>query len=281
MDREELKDIARHTIKVIDKGYYTIGNTMFYIANAAEDSKTRTKLYTEDERISLRKEPEAENICHIEVTKETTLMAAKRLKDLDDNVAVLNFASAKKPGGGFLNGSVAQEETIARASTLYDTLTKYNDTFYKYNIGRNSPYYTDRIIYSPNVIVFKNDACVLLGEPYKINIITSPAVNAGEVYEKNNRNADADLNKIEEKIFNVMEERIRRIIKIAIINGNTSIVLGAFGCGVFRNKIEDIASMFKEVLIGEGYASFFTNITFAVYDKSGNEAVEKFKKYFY
>jgi hypothetical protein len=58
---------------------------------------------------------------HIEVTGESTLAAAARLAKTGP-VLALNFASAKNPGGGFLSGAQAQEESLARASTLYASL---------------------------------------------------------------------------------------------------------------------------------------------------------------
>ena len=36
---------------------------------------------------------------------------------------VMNFANAHRPGGGFLNGSRAQEESLCRCSTLYKSIS--------------------------------------------------------------------------------------------------------------------------------------------------------------
>jgi uncharacterized protein (TIGR02452 family) len=201
------------------------------------------------------------------------MSAAKRIYNKTKTVCVLNFASAKHPGGGFINGSMAQEESIAYISALYDSLTKYYLDFYKYHLEKCNSFYSDRIIYSKDVIVFKDENYNLLKNPYFINVITSPAVNAGVII-KNNKSKQI------EQINLIMEQRIRKIIKVAIKNGNKNIVLGAFGCGVFKNKIEDIAKIFKKILIKEGYDKYFETIVFAIYDKSGDKTLNDFRKNF-
>ena len=89
----------------------------------------------------------------IEVTNESSLSASRRL---GGDAACLVFASAKNPGGGFLNGARAQEESIARVSALYACQTSVPQ-FYALPRQAQDLRYSDRVIYSPRVPVFRPD----------------------------------------------------------------------------------------------------------------------------
>ena len=119
---------------------------------------SRTKLYEEDKKIELEKQNRRGNIV---LLKTSTLNATKHFKD---KVCVLNFASATNPGGGVKNGSNAQEESICRVTSLYKELsTKYLfDNFYTYHRERKNTLYTDRVIYSENVLILKEKVCFLI-----------------------------------------------------------------------------------------------------------------------
>lgn len=154
------------------------------------------------------------------------------------NIIALNFASATTPGGGYKGGSTAQEESLCRASMLYPCLTK-DLTMYKLNRAKYSPLYTDRMIYSENVPVMRNDSGELLDNPILTSFITSPAVNrtvASKIFIK-----DATINK-------TMDIRIRKIISLALQNNPSIIVLGAFGCGVFGNKRDVVYKIFEDAI---------------------------------
>jgi uncharacterized protein (TIGR02452 family) len=168
----------------------------------------------------------------------------------------LNFASAKNPGGGFQSGARAQEESLARASGLYATLA--GDRMYDHHRSRHDPMYTSWVIYSPDVPVFRLDDGELLDEPYLCSFLTSPAVNVGALHNRDRRC---------DEIHRVMQERVERVLGVAAMHGHEVLVLGAWGCGVFKNNPRQIAELFRIALTGR-FRGAFTQVVFAVLDSS-------------
>lgn len=202
-----------------------------------------------------------------EVTDETTLEAAKRVCKEDENANpfILNFASAKNPGGGFLGGAQAQEESLARSSSLYPCLAA-NFEMYEFNRRGKSCLYSDWMIYSPKVPVFRNDDGSLIQKPYLVSFMTSPAVNAGVVKQK-------EANKIH-LIEGTNRERARKFLWIANQYQHKTLILGAWGCGVFQNEPQMIARIFNDLLKGE-FANNFERVIIAIYDKTPPRKVYK------
>eukprot|EP00004_Rigifila_ramosa_P023047 TRINITY_DN6410_c0_g1_i2.p1 TRINITY_DN6410_c0_g1~~TRINITY_DN6410_c0_g1_i2.p1 ORF type:complete len:341 (-),score=58.74 TRINITY_DN6410_c0_g1_i2:4-1026(-) len=195
----------------------------------------------------------------ISVTNESTLMAAARLvhKHGDRTVAALNFASARNPGGGFLGGAQAQEESLARSSGLYGCLNQPRVSA-GYVANRQGPtgLYTHHMIYSPLVPVFRSDNGQLLPVHYRLNFISAPAVNAGVCLPRNLATPA--------EVEATNRERIERILRCAIAHGHRVLVLGAFGCGVFKNNPDQIARLFAQTLQSEWAQGQFDEIVFAI-----------------
>ena len=59
-------------------------------------------------------------------------------------------------------------------------------------------------------------------------------------------------------------KKMEAMLNIFIENGNTCIILGAWGCGAFGNPAEDIAQMFKSLLLSPTYCDRFEHVVFAV-----------------
>ena len=147
--------------------------------------------------------------------------------------AVLNFASFKNPGGGFINGAYAQEEALCHESFLFNVLREFRE-YYSWNQKHlNRGLYMSRAIYTPDVVFERGD------QTAKCDVITCAAPN---------RTLSIRYKRFSgEENSEAIRERIRLIKTIAEENEVDTIILGAFGCGVFRQKPEEIADVFEEV----------------------------------
>ncbi|MBL7975121.1 MAG: TIGR02452 family protein, partial [Candidatus Kapabacteria bacterium] len=180
-------------------------------------------------------------------------------------------ASAKNPGGGFLNGANAQEESLCRASSLYASIVSQTE-YYTANKECGTCLYTNHIIYSPDVVVFRNNFGELLEVPFGVSVITSPAVNAGVVQSREPHNIS--------QIEPTMKTRIESVLAVAAQHKHTTLVLGAWGCGVFQNNPTTVALLFNESIQNE-FKGVFNKIVFAVYDKSKSKnTLTAFRKVF-
>ncbi|MBZ9624424.1 TIGR02452 family protein [Clostridium sp. FP2] len=263
-------EIANDTLNIIKLGYYQTRKGPVKIKDYLQFAIKNTVLYNPDMGSIINskfKEIEVNdsNKAIIEITNETTLQATERLSEEgDNNLCCLNFASAKHPGGGFLKGSVAQEETLARSSGLYPCISQIQEMYNYHLYDKKTALYSDYMIYSPKVPFFKDDNGGLLENPYLASVITSAAVNAGVI----KRSEPYNISKIDE----VMINRIDKILSIGVIHGVDCIVLGAFGCGVFANDPNKVADYFKSILLNsDKYTSLYKKIVFAIYDKTPNK----------
>ncbi|HEU0032822.1 MAG TPA: TIGR02452 family protein [Kofleriaceae bacterium] len=246
--------IAKQTLAAIEAGAYTNarGEAIALregIANAVE----RTVLYELGDGLR-RGVPGARTA--ITVTDETTLEAIARLAAVRDagGLGVLNFASAKNPGGGFLRGAQAQEETLARSSALYPCLLAQPD-YYARNRAERSAIYLDLAIYSPDVPFFRDDTGGWLDEPALASVITCPAPNAGALRQHQRFDGAA--------VERALRKRAAFVLAIAAHHELDRLVLGAWGAGVFGNDPVMVATAFGELLEGT-YANVFSEIVFAV-----------------
>ena len=88
-------------------------------------------------------------VMEVSLVNEGSVDAIMRLAH--DNMAVLNFASYTHPGGQFLNGSSAQEESLCHESTLYNVLSEFHEYYKENHSTRHNFMYSNRAIYSPDV----------------------------------------------------------------------------------------------------------------------------------
>lgn len=169
---------------------------------------------------------------------------------------VLNFASYKNPGGKFLDGSSAQEESLCHESTLYNVLSDeriVRDFYAPHRGDANRCIYYDDSLITPN-IVFQREIDGKREVVYA-DVITCAAPNAHA--------AKRYFHVTEEEIHDAMCRRIFSILFHAMSNDNDVLILGAFGCGVFGNDPETVATIFRDKILNQ-FPRFFSAVVFAV-----------------
>lgn len=206
-------------------------------------------------------------VCETEISvMEGTSFAAAR-ENLDrGRVAVLNFANPHYPGGGVTQGAMAQEECLCRSSNLYPCLSSdgiFAD-FYQYHRAETDYDFSDRLIYTPGVTVFKDDAPVpeLLPreEWFQVDVITCAAP-----YLAKRRYVNQTV------LLNRFKSRIRNILEAAMEQETDVLILGAFGCGAFGNPPKVVARAFREVLEEQRYRSAFARVVFSIKSSVGGD----------
>lgn len=266
--RAQRRAIARETVQLLESSLRE-GNDLGDALRRAIDN---TVTYPPEVDLRLHVTPSSGRVTEYEVGNEGTLTAARRLARTGfPNPAVLNFASAKNPGGGFLGGSQAQEESLSRCSGLYFCIK--DGEMYKRNRGElrdKECVYSHYMMYSPEVPVFRedtNDDLLSEGDRYVVSFITAPAVNAGVARK---RGVSRDV------IASKMRERMERVLAVAALHAHEALVLGAFGCGVFGNEPAVVAALFRELLEGP-FAGRFRKVVFAVLDNREETKLRAFQ----
>lgn len=221
-------------------------------------SKANTRTYF-NENIEFKR-PIFGKQTQVTVTNHRTFEAAGLIHERypDKRIGVLNFASATNPGGGVVWGSSAQEESLCRCSTLYPVLNQKSllMNYYDFHRSRQNPLYTDGCIYTPSVKVIKSDTDyperLDSTKFFNVDVITCAAPNLRHA----DPISDAELERLHLK-------RGRRILDVAVENKIDCLVLGAFGCGAFRNNPQIVARVYAKLM--EEFKGAFDFVEFAVF----------------
>ncbi|WP_018754292.1 TIGR02452 family protein [Paenibacillus terrigena] len=268
------KEIAQETLRIQQQGYYEYDGHRIDFTAAQKHAEVSSHLITPEQGAAMVRDchvlPKSEQAALYSVSNEATVKAIVDFaKAGKDRIGVLNFASAKNPGGGFLNGAMAQEESLAASSGLYGTQLR-NEGYYTANRAYRSMMYTNHAIYSPDVVFFRDEWFNLMRQPVTASVLTLPAVNYGQVLLKGEDRQKAE---------SVMKDRMRLTLAIFACKKDKHLILGAYGCGVFRNDPLKIAGWWQDLLDNEGYGSFFSEIRFSVLDTSRDgKCIRAFEK---
>lgn len=261
MGRNENVEIFKDTERLV--------KTNERLKKSVQSSTDNQKLILEKEQIVVPSLEKYSDEAKVVVSKKRTYDAAAAYRGM--KTAVHNFASASNPGGGVTRGASAQEECLCRCSGLYFNLNTQPmwDGFYKPHRAAHNPVHNDDIIYTPEVIVFKTDTASprLMEEKdwYCVDIITCAAPNLrnnpSNQYNHGDGNKKAKIS--DKELLAIHEKRLRRILDVAVMEGDEVVILGAFGCGAFLNNPNVVALAAKNVV--KDYRKALKVIEFAVY----------------
>ena len=252
----------RNTIDIVNKGRYVTEDGTYYSFPDDSDMMCKTVFY--EREICL---PEAVQGCEqtiVEVQNIDCLYAGAQLKEQGYNPAVLNMASRRNPGGGVVTGAGAQEETLFRRTNLFRSLYQFAPFAGMYGIKTSHHQYPlDRNfggVYTPEAIYFRESeqkGYALLDNPVSLSFITVAGMNRPDLTAEG-MIADHHVEPIKNKI--------RTIFRIGLAHGHDSLVLGALGCGAFRNPPRHVARLFYEVMDELEFKNKYRRIVFAILD---------------
>lgn len=259
MRKEERIAVYENTVRIVNKGTYTSPNGKEITITDTDKMVEGTKFYGKKVIIDHKSLPKYHTV--INVIDSDCLYAAKAMLDKNLNPCVLNMASFHTPGGGVINGSSAQEENIFRRTNIFKSLYQFNSIGTQYGVKQKEERYPLDYnfggIYTPNVTVFKGSDdtnYTPLEEPFKIGVVSVAAV----------KNPRCENGKLVPWVVDIIKNKIKQILDIALSNGHDSLVLSAFGCGAYKTPPTEMARLFKEVLSSENYKDVFKEIQFAI-----------------
>ena len=264
---EDTMDWIRQNGTLRDAVEETKKRTVFYPASVLADGGSSGSADADCAAFAKRYER-----TQVEVTAFRSFAAAMREKrrEPEKRAAVLNFASATNPGGGVTRGSSAQEESLCRLSTLYPCLNtpELKRAYYDFHRQRHDALYTDVCIYTPDILVIKtdDDRPERMEEKSwcRLDVISCAAPNLRERPSNAMNPGPAKPVRITpEALLPILKQRARRILSVAAENREDILILGAFGCGAFRNPPETAARAWAEVL--PEFSGVFAKVHFAVY----------------
>jgi uncharacterized protein (TIGR02452 family) len=262
-DKHDLRaEIFRQTLAFVNAGEYSVGNRTVKIdsANVAEKSE----FFDREFRLPAK---QASHSTRFQVIEADCLETAQLLVNAGFSPCVLNLASRRNPGGGVLGGAGAQEENLFRRSNLFRSLYQYASYSEQYGIPKNEQQYPlDQNfggVYSPDITVFRgseHSGYRLLTTPFKTAFVTVAAISHPDTELKDGKIV------LSHNMFEPTKRKMRTIARIAGRYDHDALVLGAFGCGAFRNPPDYIAAFFREVFEEEEFAGRFRVVVFAIID---------------
>ncbi len=265
--RPLLQKIFADTVEIVESGAYETKTGV--LVELPDDKPMREGSVLYQQELPKASETDYEGITSVKVIEQDCLVAAKGLLERGYNPAVLNLASSWSPGGGVVQGSRAQEESIFRRTNLFRSLYQFAhggkpDMFATKPEPidlKKTPHYKEHLdyhfggIYTPGATVFRATNGELFQKPFPMSFITVAAIKE-PVLTPTGHLTEADKDQTRDKI--------RTILRIGLKHGHDSLVLGALGCGAYGNPPADVAKLFHEVIEEDEFRDKYKMFEFAI-----------------
>ena len=259
----------RSTIEIVNQGYYTTEDGKRVTFPTITRMEHETKFYKNEFRVD--NIPTNEEETKIIVRNVDCLEEGVRLCREGYNPAILNMASRRHPGGGVMLGAGAQEESLFRRTNLFRSLYQFTEYFinhvwykkYITPVSTGECYPLDRNfggIYTPGALLFREDeqhGYKLMESPECLSVISVAGMNRPKI---------KDATHIADDLIEGTKNKMRTILRIGLRHGHDSLVLGALGCGAYRNPPSHIAKLFHEVFEEPEFKNKYRLISFAILD---------------
>lgn len=278
--RQDNIAMLQDTLSILDKGYYLVGNKKKKLKLSRVEMETADVYLPEDIQVI----SEFKDLKHVHVlgrcgygceNMDSFSLARKRSEQLSYDlgeegtkpILVLNLANPVNPGGGVRRGAKAQEEDLCRKSSLLLSLESRNALpYYEYNRSLNTYMGSDAIIINPQVEIIKDENGNLLEDSVIVAVMTCAAPML----------IDGMEGMTQSEYETMMYDRITGMLNVAAYLGYKHLVLGAFGCGAFRNDARVVSDLFYKALKefdfdGMKEKDMFRRIDFAVMDHTADQ----------
>ncbi|MBE6268014.1 MAG: TIGR02452 family protein [Bacteroidales bacterium] len=271
------KQVFISTLEIAKAGKYQLSDGSIVSLKLEKNICAQTKLYSEE--ILENQYPKRYNT-QIAAVNDDCLSFARKVCAIESDVCVLNMASRRNPGGGVLGGAGAQEEYLFRCSDYYRSLYQYAPYSEQYGIKRSDLSYPLNKdfggVFTPNVTIFRDneeEGYRLLHHPWKVNMIAVAGMNRPELITVDGNE------RIAPHLVLGIKNKIRTIFRIAASNGQKTLVLGALGCGAFRNPPKHTAELFYEVINEPEFKNVFRRVFFVIKEDHNSRGLGNYQPF--
>lgn len=258
--KQRLAEVYHETLKAVMEGKYTTADGTTVTFDDDREMRENSRFYSRE--FTVNDIPAYDTPTDIKVINTDSVSAGEQLMNDGYRPIVLNFANQNIAGGGVLSGCRAQEESLFRQTNLFRSLYQYTPFAKQIGVEQSPQQYPmdDNFggIYTPYATVFRKgdrEGNSFLAHPFKLSFVAVAAIN-NPMLDGPEHIAPGDVA--------LTKNKMRTILRIGIIHGHDAIVLGAFGCGAFKNPPRHVAQLFKEVINESEFKNKYRKIVFAV-----------------